>query len=191
MNIRYEYVKIFSVMKMEKRTAKIIVGKAGGTAGKGAKTYKISLPTKWVSELELNDKTAELRFDGEKIIISPVDSLSDFIKHKKDAKHKLMLFDFFDGNILCSKICADFTDKTISVENFTENIVKTAFGNNPIPEWSDFESFLEERCVPKSRSGIREYLETIGVESYEPLEIIKKTSGRMAEDNQWIKAEEV
>lgn len=126
---------------MEKRTAKIIVGTAGGTAGKGAKTYKISLPTKWVSELELNDKTAELRFDGEKIIISPVDSLSDFIKHKKDAKHKLMLFDFFDGNILCSKICADFTDKTISVENFTENIVKPHSGTIPFPNGAILKAF--------------------------------------------------
>ena len=42
-----------------------------------------------------------------------------------------------------------------------------------------FEDFLEERCVPRSRSGIREYLETIGVEEYNPLEIIKKTKGRM------------
>ena len=43
--------------------------------------------------------------------------------------------------------------------------------------------------MPRSRSGIREYLEAIGVEEYSPIEIIKKTSGRMAEDNQWLKWE--
>ena len=31
--IRYEYVNMYSVIRMEKRNAKIIVGKACGTAG--------------------------------------------------------------------------------------------------------------------------------------------------------------
>ena len=87
------------------------------------------------------------------------------------------------------QIIADFTDETVSIENMTDHIVKTAFGKNETPTWSDFQNFLEERCLPRSRSGIREYLETIGVESYEPFEIIKKTNGRMAEDNQWLKWE--
>ena len=59
------------------------------------------------------------------------------------------------------------------------------------PDWTDFEVFLEERCVPESRSGIREYLEALGLDRYDPLEIIKKTGGRMAEDEQWIKTEEI
>jgi hypothetical protein len=102
-----------------------------------------------------------------------------------------MRFDFYDGENLCTKIIADFTDETLSVENTTENIVKTAFGKNELPTWEDLLRFLEERCLPKSRSGIREYLETIGVEEYNPIEIIKKTAGRMAEDNQWIEWEEL
>ncbi len=174
---------------MEKRIAKIIVGSAGGTASKGAKTYKVSLPTKWVSEMNLIDTQIEMHYDGEKIIIVPHLSLCDFLKKKKELKHNLMLISFYDDAVLCSKICADFTDKTIVSENYTDNIIKTAFGNNTAPTWEDFQNFLEERCLPKSRSGIREYLEAIGVEEYNPLEIIKKTSGRMAEDNQWIRLE--
>lgn len=176
---------------MEKRLAKIIVGRAGGTASKESKTYKISLPTKWVSELNLADAGAELCFDGEKIIIAPHLSLEEFLSQKTKQGHRLLRFNFYDKETLCTKIYADFTDETLCVKNYTENIVKTAFGNNCVPTWLDFENFLEERCVPKTRSGIREYLETIGVESYVPLEIIKKTEGRMAEDEQWIKLEEV
>ena len=174
---------------MEKRIAKIIVGSAGGTAGKGAKTYKVSLPTKWVSEMNLADTQIEMHYDGEKIIITPHLSLCEFLNNKKTLGHNLMLMSFYDDTVLCSLICADFTDKTIIVENSTDNIVKTAFGNNMAPTWTDFENFLEERCVPKSRSGIREYLETIGVEEYNPIEIIRKTEGRMAEDHQWIRLE--
>lgn len=176
---------------MEKRIAKIIVGSAGGTAGKGAKTYKVSLPTKWVSEMNLTDTQIEMRYDGEKIVIAPHLSLYDFLDSKRALGHNLMLIGFYDDEVLCTKICADFTDKTIVAENYTDNVVKTAFGNNATPTWVDLQSFLEERCVPRSRSGIREYLETIGVEEYNPLEIIRKTEGRMAEDNQYIRLEVV
>lgn len=191
MIIRYECAIILTVMVMERRIAKIIVGKAGGTAGKDSKTYKVSLPSKWVAELGLADSKMEIAFDGERIIISPHLSMDEFLEKKKSLGHKLVKFEFYDGEILCTKIIADFTDETLSVENTTENIVKTAFGKNEVPTWEDFQSFLEERCIPRSRSGIREYLETIGVEEYNPIEIIKKTSGRMAEDNQWIKPEEI
>lgn len=174
---------------MERRIAKLIVGKAGGTAGKNSKTYKVSLPSKWVAELALVDSKMEIAFDGERIIISPRLSVDEFLKNKKSLGHKLIKLEFYDEEVLCTKIVADFTDETISHENTTEHIVKTAFGKNEVPTWKDFQNFLEERCVPRSRSGIREYLETIGVGSYEPFEIIKKTNGRMAEDNQWLKWE--
>ena len=176
---------------MERRIAKLIVGKAGGTAGKDSKTYKVSLPSKWIAELDLTDSKMEIAFDGERIVISPHLSMENFIENKKTLGHKLIKIEFYDREVLCTKIVADFTDKTLSVENATEHIVKTAFGKNEVPTWEDFQSFLEERCVPRSRSGIREYLETIGVEEYNPVEIIKKTSGRMAEDDQWIKLEEI
>lgn len=176
---------------MERRIAKLIVGKAGGTAGKDSKTYKVSLPSKWIAELDLTDFKMEIAFDGERIVISPHLSMEKFIENKKTLGHKLLKFELYDGEILCTKIIADFADETLSVENTTENIVKTAFGKNEVPTWEDFQSFLEERCVPRSRSGIREYLETIGVEEYSPMEIIKKTNGRMAEDNQWLKWEEI
>ena len=191
LTIRYEYDIIFMVIVMERRIAKLIVGKAGGTAGKDSKTYKVSVPSKWVAALGLTDSKMEIAFDGERIIISPHLSMQKFLESKKSLGHRLMKLEFYDKESLCTKIIADFTDETLSVENTTENIVKTAFGKNEAPTWEDFQNFLEERCVPRSRSGIREYLETIGVESYEPLEIIKKTNGRMAEDNQWIKWEEI
>lgn len=176
---------------MERRIAKLIVGKAGGTAGRDSKTYKVSVPSKWVAELGLTDSKMEMTFDGERIIISPHLSMDKFLENKKSLGHKLISFKFYDGEVLCTKIVADFTDETLSVENMTDHIIKTAFGKNEVPTWEDLQNFLEERCVPRNRSGIREYLETIGVEEYNPLEIIKKTEGRMAEDDQWIKLEDI
>lgn len=176
---------------MERRIAKLIVGKVGGNAGKNSKNYKISLPSKWITELGLADSKMDMTFDGERIIISPHLPIDEFLAKKKSLGHKVLKFEFYDKETLCTEIYADYTDETLSVKNTTDNIVKTAFGKNEIPSWDDFMAFLEERCVPKSRSGIREYLETLGVEEYEPLEIIKKTGGKMAEDNQWIRWEEI
>lgn len=178
---------------MEYRTGKVIVSAAGGTAASGSKTYKVSIPSLWIKEMGLNEskRNIELMFDGNSIYITAEKTIEEFVSQKKTMGHQLKKFSFFDGNELCSVIYADFTDKTLKSENHTNDIVKTAFGNNQLPTWGDFINFLEERCIPKERSGIREYLETIGVAEYNPLEIIKKTKGKMAEDNQWIEIEEI
>ena len=57
---------------MEKRLGKINISAAGGTAGKGAKTYKLTVPSAWIAELGItaDEREVELRFDGERIIIS-------------------------------------------------------------------------------------------------------------------------
>lgn len=49
----------------------IIMGKAGGTAGKNSVNYKISLPAEMVKELGITqeDKSVVVYFDNGKIII--------------------------------------------------------------------------------------------------------------------------
>lgn len=169
----------------------IIVNTAGGTAGKGAKTYKLALPSSWISQMGLseNAKEVELRFDGQSITICRRRTLDETAAEWLAAGHTVLRLRYYDGEMLCSTILADCTDKTVRADNTTVQTVKTAFGRNEFPAWSDFEFFLAERCVPKARSGLREYLEAIGVEEYDPMAIIQKTGGRMAEDSQWISVE--
>ena len=173
---------------MDKRIGNIIIQTPGGTAAKGSKTYKVSLPSSWIKELGIDaeDRQVELSFDGKSITISKRLTLSEFISQKSKAGHRLLQFFYYDGDILCSLIAADYTDQTLCAENDVSDVIKTAFGNNEAPTWDDFQNFLEERCIPRARAGLREYLEALGLDKYDPLEIIKKTSGRMAEDNQWI-----
>lgn len=166
---------------MEKRTAKVNISAAGGTAAKGSRTCKVTLPTTWLEAMGISEsqRELELSFDGEQIILSHPGATSV-------PEHDIRTFHFYDGQRLCTTIRADFTAKTVSAENHAVDPVKTAFGNNPRPSWTDFQAFLEERCVPRQRAGLREYLEAIGVEEYDPLQIIQKTKGRMAEDQQWL-----
>lgn len=171
---------------MQQRTGRIIIGKAGGTAGREAKTYKVSLPSSWIHEMGLTDadREIELRFDGEKIILARPE-----VFRSAATAHRVLRLHYYNGGELCSVITADYTDQVIQAEDFCTDPVKTAFGRRKSPTWQDYEAFLESRCIPRARAGLREYLEAIGVSEYDPLAIIRVTGGRMAEDDQWLTVE--
>ena len=176
---------------MKTRIVKVNISSAGGTASKSAKTYKVTLPNSWMAELGVDTESREmmLSFDGKRITLSRFVCGKEFAVLGLEQGHDVRVFRFYEGFILCTTIYADFTDGTLTAENHVDDPVKTAFGNNSLPTWEDFQSFLEDRCVPRQRAGLREYLEAIGVGEYCPIEIIKKTAGRMAEDNQWLEME--
>lgn len=171
--------------------AKVNISVAGGSAGVGAKTCKVTLPTTWLSALGVREDSREvvLSFDGEKITVSPALSLEEYAAKKLAMGHHVYSLGYHDGSRLCTLIYADFTDQTLQVENHTDLLVKTAFGKKTLPTWEDFLTFLEERCIPRGRAGLNGYLADMGLTEYDPLEIIKRTEGRMAEDDQWLKVE--
>ena len=176
---------------MEKRITRVNISAAGGTASKTAKTCKVTLPNSWLDALgvDVERREVSLVFDGEKIILSRPLNSEEFTAKKLKQGHVVLLLRFYDGKVLCTTIYADFTDKTLVALNHIDDPVKTAFGNNALPTWEDFHAFLEDRCVPRGRAGLREYLEVIGLAEYDPVEIIRKTAGRMAEDSQWLEME--
>lgn len=176
---------------MERRIAKVNISAAGGSAGEGAKTCKVTLPSTWLSALGIDQAKREiiLSFDGERITVSPMLSMEEYAGRKLAVEHQIYSFQYYDANQLCTLIYADFTDQTLQVRNDTADLVKTAFGKKALPTWDDLLAFLEERCIPRGRAGLRDYLADIGADEYDPLEIIKRTAGRMAEDDQWLKVE--
>ena len=98
----------------------------------------------------------------------------------------VMRLDFMFRQKVCTEIYVDFANKQIKIINRTDDIMKRAFGVNENPTWEDFESFLEERCFPNSRALKKTILQRIGVDSYDPLQILELNKGRTAEDNQYI-----
>lgn len=118
---------------MEKRLAKVSISAAGGTAGKGAKTYKLTIPSTWIAAMGINedDREVELTFEGDRIIVSRQLDMSKFVWRNFSKDHELKTFMYHDGREVCTRIFADFTDKTVCIENYTDNLVKTAFGKIP------------------------------------------------------------
>ena len=178
---------------METRIAKINISHAGGTASKSSKTCKVTLPNTWLEQMGITaeDRTLELSFDGETIVLRKRQSVTEFVGAKQAMGHSLKKLNYYDGEKLCTTIYADFSDHTIAVENFEKDPVKTAFGTSIIPDWEDFMGFLEERCIARHRAGLKEYLHELKLDVYDPMTIIQKTEGRMAEDHQWLKIEVV
>lgn len=173
---------------MEIRKTKIIINKSKGNSGSGSVNYKIALPSKWINELEISNENSyvNISFDGEQIVIKKEVPIKKFISLAMKNKHNIKRLNYYNGNELCTSIYADFTNKSIRVENENKPNILLAFGKNDLPTWDDFENFLAERCVPKSRDGLKYYMDELGVSEYSPFEIIKKTNGRVAEDNQWL-----
>lgn len=81
--------------------------------------------------------------------------------------------------------------KVYSDDTVEYNVHKRALGEIPFmfdnPTVAQVELFIGERCVPKNRANIQEYLNKLGLEEYDPLEIVRKTHGTMFEDGMWIK----
>ena len=93
---------------------------------------------------------------------------------------------------LNTEIYADFRTRTVHIVNHTDDLIFRAFGIKEEPTWEDFEHFLESRCFPKTRGNCKDLLKAYGLENvgYDPLEIVKKTGGRMAEDHMYLVIEE-
>ena len=161
-------------MLHEERTANILINKAGGNAGPDAKGYRVALRSAWMKALGISEgsRTVTLQFDGESITIRrpAVSDYNVFLANARSSAHALLILYYYDGNKLCTKICA--------------------FGVILKPTRDDLQLFLKDRCVPQERDGLKYYQSDLGLDCYDPLAIILKTEGRMSEDSCWIKIAE-
>lgn len=98
-----------------------------------------------------------------------------------------MRMDFMWRDECCTEILIDFREQKVAIQNETDDLLHRAFGIKAKPTWEDFEEFLESRCFPRTREGISLILEDLELDFYDPLSIVEKTQGRMAEDAQWLK----
>lgn len=89
-------------------------------------------------------------------------------------------------NRLCTIINVDFAHETVGVVNLTEDVLHRAFGAVAQPTWQQFMDFLAERCFPATRANAKALLKALGLTAYDPLQIVEKTAGRMAEDDLWM-----
>ena len=105
-----------------------------------------------------------------------------------DKKYGLRMWYMHEQEI-CTLIDVDELRKRVRIKNYIDNIMFQAFGNLKETTYEDYEVFLESRCFPKSRDKMKLILKDLDLPFYDPLMIIQKTEGRMAEDHFWIQIE--
>ena len=90
---------------------------------------------------------------------------------------------------VCTVIDADIIKQQVKIYNYTDNLLMRAFGSVEKPTYKEYEEFLESRCFPRQRDKMKLILRDLNLPFYDPLMIIEKTEGRMAEDDFWIRVE--
>lgn len=92
-------------------------------------------------------------------------------------------------SMVCSVIDVNELERDVRVYNYVDNPLCRAFGVNTEPSYEEYEEFLESRCFPRSRDKMKLELKRLGIPFYDPILIIEKTEGRMAEDSFWLRIE--
>jgi len=90
-------------------------------------------------------------------------------------------------NEMCTLIDVDVSRRIVKIRNYTDRIQFRAFGSNDHPDYDQFMEFLRSRCFPETMDKIKLKLQALNLPFYDPLLIIEKTEGRMAEDDFYIR----
>lgn len=156
---------------------------------------KINLTQKEFAELiGVSKPTIERWETSDKGITGPVVLLIDLLSEHDEwletreipeQKYPLRLW-YMYKNKKCTLIDVDEVEQKIRIKNYVNNIMFRAFGANSNPTYEDYQKFLKSRCFPDTRDKIKIQLDALGIPFYDPMLIIRKTQGRMAEDDFWI-----
>lgn len=144
--------------------------------------------------VHVSKKTVERWETGEKAITGPIVTLVHIFKEQPQWPKHLRIPDktapmrlwYMHKEDICTIIDVDERARQVAVYNFTAKPMFQAFGRVEQPDFAQYEEFLESRCFPRSRDKLKLELKRLDLPFYDPLMIIEKTEGRMAEDNFWI-----
>ena len=137
------------------------------------------------------------RWEAQEKVTGSIVPLIEILKRNKnlpeklvipEEKLKLRMFYMFES-MVCTLIDIDETERIVKIKNYIDNPQYRAFGINTEPTFEDYEEFIESRCFPRTRDKMKLELQRLGIPFYDPILIVEKTGGRMAEDKFWIRIE--
>lgn len=92
----------------------------------------------------------------------------------------------YNKDTLCAELEYSNKDAEVLIKNYTSEAIHLPLGKRDSVPWENFYKYLTNRCFPEERRNKKELLKILGVPEYDPFAIIKKTQGRMAEDDTWL-----
>ncbi len=156
-----------------------------------AKEYSVSRQTMSFYIHDLGTEIEILSKDEDGLVVRSLSYWKklnrDFVLNDDELNDYTLRLDYMLDEKVLTTILADCKNERILACNYTENPMKRAFGIKKCPDWTDFIWFLEERCVPRSRDHLKLILRDLHLDFFDPLLIVRKTGGRMAEDRRYIR----
>lgn len=144
--------------------------------------------------LNVSIRTLEGWETSDKAITGPIVTLFRIIQEYPEYLNKyeipkqvypLRMFYMENGNIN-TLIDVNISKRKVSFKNYTSDMNLRAFGPKEEVSYEEYEEFLESRCFPSTRDKSKILLDELGIPFYDPLLIIEKTGGRMADDDCYI-----
>lgn len=147
--------------------------------------------------LRCSRRTVENWESSEGKITGPVVPLTEILLRRPELAEKLLLparrtnlrIWYYFRHMVCTVIDVDELNRRVTVHNYIDNPLYRAFGRNTEPSFEEYEEFLESRCFPRTRDKMKLQLKELDLPFYDPVMIIEKTEGRMAEDDFWLRME--
>lgn len=159
---------------------------------------KLDLTQVQFAELvNVSKKTIERWESGEKPVTGPIVTLVKILAEYPQIPENLRIPEriypmrlwYMYKQEACTVIDVDERNRKVCIQNYTNNYIFRAFGWDEKPTFEQYEEFLESRCFPRSRDKMKLILKDLDLPFYDPLMIIEKTQGKMAEDDFWIRIE--
>lgn len=147
--------------------------------------------------VNVSPKTIERWEKGQSEVTGPIVTLCTFFDEKPELEEKFcvperttpMRLWYKKEDSIIAVIDVDEAGQKVQVKNFTEDKISRPFGKKEEPTFEEYQDFLESRCFPKTRDKLKLELKKLDIPFYDPILIIEKTQGRVAEDTFWIEIE--
>ena len=138
----------------------------------------------------VSPRTVEYWEKSEKPVTGPIVPLCQMLFENKGIPERLELpgqpyplrLIYYYRTMPCTLIDVDEVNQTVKIVNYTDKLQYRAFGPIENPDYQEYVEFLKSRCFPETRDKIKLELARLQLPFYDPLLIIEKTGGRMAED---------
>lgn len=147
--------------------------------------------------VNVSKKTIERWESCDKEITGPITTLLSLMENDTDLAVGLeipekafplrMIYMF--RNQVCTVIDIDDRNRKIKIYNYRKDYIYRAFGKEEHPTYEQYEDFLESRCFSRNLDKMKLMLKELSIPFYDPMLIVQRTEGRMAEDEFWLKIE--
>ena len=140
----------------------------------------------------LSERTCGTLFGQWRITVRPlycINRLGTVHQKCRTEGHQLKKkeYRYYDGMRLCTRDFGKIYSGADTHRKPELTDLWIPFGvNAKRPRGKNFLAFLANRYIQKPTKGLDYYLDAVGVPEYDPVLLVEKTQGRMAEDHKWL-----